>query len=113
MGFIYIIQQGNTNNYKIGYSNDPQERCKQLQTGNPQKLHLKEIFDCRNSSVTDHTIHNYLSNFNIKIPKDINSEFPEGKNSYKNTEWFYIEPEDYKNVCDRILYLIEHPDIMF
>lgn len=38
--FIYLIESEETKKLKIGYTNDPQQRCKSLQTGNSEKLNL-------------------------------------------------------------------------
>lgn len=38
MNYLYILQQNNESVYKIGISNDVEQRIKQLQTGNPKKI---------------------------------------------------------------------------
>lgn len=39
-GYVYFIKTEKTNQVKIGYSSNPLERLKSLQTGNPEKLIL-------------------------------------------------------------------------
>lgn len=49
MTFIYVIAPETGNTVKIGYSEDPEARLKQLQTGHPQQLkliHTEEVDDC-------------------------------------------------------------------
>jgi hypothetical protein len=43
---IYIIEEWLTKNVKIGYSSDPDERLKQMQTGNSNELELLHGFKC-------------------------------------------------------------------
>jgi hypothetical protein len=43
--FIYLAHQENSPYYKIGSSDNPQERIKQLQTANGELLELIEIFN--------------------------------------------------------------------
>ncbi len=43
---VYIIRQGNTRLFKIGVSNNPQRRLKNLQTGNPHPLKVVLSVPC-------------------------------------------------------------------
>lgn len=76
--YIYII--GNDKGYiKVGVSNNPKRRVKQLQTGNAQKLTLifTEEFECER---------HHLLNIEKAIHKQLKqmAEHCEG-------EWFYID----------------------
>lgn len=44
--YIYIIRQGDTRLFKIGVSNNPERRLKNLQTGNPHDLKILKQFRC-------------------------------------------------------------------
>lgn len=39
MNYVYIVGCGNSETVKVGYTNRPGERLKQLQAGNPEPLH--------------------------------------------------------------------------
>ena len=60
---IYIMRNENTNQYKIGISQNSYKRQKQLQTGNPNKIKL--IYLCKidpgiKAINVETTIHRYL-----------------------------------------------------
>ncbi len=40
MAFVYVIQATGTNRIKLGYSIQPEQRLKELQTGSPYKLKM-------------------------------------------------------------------------
>ncbi|HMS73497.1 MAG TPA: GIY-YIG nuclease family protein, partial [Baekduia sp.] len=42
-GFVYFIQQGDTGPVKIGRAKHPTKRIRDLQTGNPDELLLREV----------------------------------------------------------------------
>jgi hypothetical protein len=42
-GFVYFIQEQNDGPIKIGYSARPEKRLSDLQTGNPDQLHLRHV----------------------------------------------------------------------
>jgi predicted GIY-YIG superfamily endonuclease len=44
MRYIYLIQSLENSHYKIGISNNPQRRIKELQTGNSSQLRLVEVY---------------------------------------------------------------------
>jgi len=56
-GYVYIIQMGNSNNYKIGKSYDSFNRSKQLQTGNPSRLLVLNAFYCKDVDKLEKIIH--------------------------------------------------------
>lgn len=43
--FIYVIQMGDKQYFKIGVTNDLERRVKDLQTGNPLPLHIIDSFN--------------------------------------------------------------------
>lgn len=77
--YIYFIQSGRTNIYKIGKSNDPQGRLNGLQTANSIKLKLLHIFKADNATAAEEALHRVLHKKRM-----------EG-------EWFKLTPEE-KNI---------------
>lgn len=81
---VYILQSGNSNAYKIGRtSRDSQERVKELQTGNPEKLKLVKQYYEPYSEILENNVHKKLKENNIngefysdgkKIEKTIREE---------------------------------------
>ena len=73
--------------FKVGESNNPYKRVKNLQTGNPRRLYIYKIIECatkvRARAVED-TIHKRFSN-------------------KRNTgEWFSISKEEVDEICVEI-----------
>ncbi|MCA9932967.1 MAG: GIY-YIG nuclease family protein [Anaerolineales bacterium] len=58
--YVYIIQMGRKNIFKIGKSNDPNSRLASLQTANPYKLKFLNIFSADNASAAEETLHTAL-----------------------------------------------------
>lgn len=95
MGFVYLINNGKTDKYKIGVSKKPPNRIKGLQTGNPNEL-----------SITDF----YESDFYIKIETILHRVLKHKKyqeEEFKNLpgEWFKLKNEDvrrFKESCSSI-----------
>ena len=69
---VYIIKCQNTNFYKIGVSDNIEDRLKSLQTANPRKLILVSGFICKEP---------------FKLEKIIHSQY---KNERREGEWFEI-----------------------
>lgn len=64
MKYIYLINSEGTNKYKIGIAKNPNERVKQLQTGNSEKLEIVEIYKSKYASKIEKNFHrryNYTS----------------------------------------------------
>lgn len=72
-GFIYIITDGT--NIKIGNSKDPQKRCKQLQTSNPNNLSIVGFYPSDTPQLAEKLIHKRLSEYQVL------------------GEWFDLEPK--------------------
>lgn len=82
---VYIIRQGTTRFFKIGVSNNPQNRLKNLQTGNPHQLKLVFSVPCHGISAykAERIIHTYLHRDQVK------------------NEWFNI------NTDDRVIFIAQ------
>lgn len=64
---IYFIQAGENGPIKIGQSDNPEERLKQLQTANYQELKLLWIYDDTDDEVyTESNLHEELSHLKIR-----------------------------------------------
>ena len=58
MGKIYLINMENTNNYKIGITKrDIKIRINELKTGNPEILHLVNIYESENYQKIESWLH--------------------------------------------------------
>ena len=55
--YVYAIQEAETGRIKIGISRDPQQRLKQLQTGNSQELKLVAYQEAKNRFKDEHLAH--------------------------------------------------------
>lgn len=86
MPFVYFIcEQGNTNCFKIGKTeNHPADRLDQLQTGNPRKLVLYKWIEINDCSTAELYLHVVFSEKNIR------------------GEWFAINMNQIDNECDII-----------
>jgi len=92
--YVYIIQSGTSKKspVKIGMSDDPEKRIKQLQTGNPQVLRIIISIKCnsrKHSFDLEKTLHRMLSRNNIL------------------NEWFFVSK---KSLFDTINRLANNPD---
>lgn len=92
---VYIVQAGTKKNspVKIGMSDDPKKRIKQLQTGNPSVLRLLISIKCesrKHALELEKTLHRMLLNKNIL------------------NEWFRVKQ---KSLFDTINRFANNPDI--
>ena len=55
--YVYVIQMGNRNIFKIGKSNEPGGRLANLQTASPYKLKLLHFFAADNASAAEEQLH--------------------------------------------------------
>ena len=95
MGFIYLINSGQTNRFKIGVSIKPPQRKKGLQTGNPEELSLVSSYESDNYQKIETILHRTL-NHKKYIEEDFRS---------LGGEWFILTSEDISNFkanCKRI-----------
>lgn len=88
---LYIIQYGNTNQYKIGITKNLNKRISELQVGSPYELKLVKIWThTRREKIEEYerVIHRYLIKEGYQIRKD--------------SEWFRL--------CKPILKLLLAPN---
>ena len=82
---IYVIRAGNTNHYKIGYTERPiEERLKENQTGSPDKLSV--VFACDGDELKEQAIHADLIQFRTN----------------GGTEWFCLNESQIENLKERL-----------
>ena len=55
--FVYAIREKDTGNVKLGISRDPQQRLRQLQTGNSSELELVAYRKAENRFADERAIH--------------------------------------------------------
>ena len=58
MGFIYLIKNIETSEYKIGKSINPYKRLLQLQTGNTCRLEIVHLFETKLVDKVEKALHN-------------------------------------------------------
>ena len=74
---LYLIYARDVGRVKIGLSNDPTKRLKQLQTGSPVELELFAFKNYQNAHVKESELHQRFQNKRV------------------HGEWFELEPLDY------------------
>lgn len=78
---LYILRDGNTNNYKIGKTNNLKRRMKELQTGCPHKLEVIKLWKhTRKDKIARYE--RVLQNYYTKYSK------------HTKGEWFELTEED-------------------
>ena len=85
--YVYLISDSNTYNYKIGISNNPEKRIKELQTGNENKLKIIHKVLCENYKNVETALHNQYSFLKV------------------NGEWFELSNDDvisFPEYCQKI-----------
>lgn len=67
MGAVYLIgEAGNDGVYKIGRTSaGPAGRMKQLQTGNPEELYVREAFETKTPVRLEQMLHQRFANSNL------------------------------------------------
>jgi hypothetical protein len=102
MGYVYLLLQldfeGNES-YKIGITkNDPNLRCKQLQTGNPNKISLHRKYESKNYLKVERWLHR---KYQIKT---------EAKNEWRTLtdEQVFSFLDDCQVADDNIQFLLEN-----
>lgn len=95
MAFVYLIgERNNPNLFKIGSTRKKNilERLKQLQTGNPEELYIKEYFETSKPFLLENMLHRHY--------------FKE--NTFN--EWFELNEEKikgFKDTCEKYQNIIE------
>lgn len=59
---IYLIKDGE-DRYKIGYSKNPKERLKQLQTAGATVYEIIYEIECKHTTKVETALHNYLNQY--------------------------------------------------
>ena len=88
-GWIYIIQSGEDEKYKIGCTEkNPNKRLKELdKTGNPDILTLIDYFEVEDMYFVEKEIHNQLKEYRIR----------------RDREWFKIDLKKLKHIVDEFI----------
>lgn len=61
MGYVYLIYEPSTGNYKIGVTTGSIERrMKKLQTGNSSELHVAKYFQCEHPFKLEAMLHAFF-----------------------------------------------------
>jgi len=85
--YVYLIRSGGNGYCKIGVSNNPENRRKQLQTSNPYILTLENQYETEFANLVEKTLHRRYSHYRT------------------NGEWFDLPIEDqinFINECKKI-----------
>jgi hypothetical protein len=101
MGYVYLIleiNQSGQEQHKIGISkNEPTNRLKQLQTGNPNQISILHTYESKNYKKIENMLHKRYRTFK----------------TLANNEWFSLNNDDVLNftqICkkqDDMLILLE------
>jgi len=76
---VYVIRQGTTRRYKVGFTNNVHRRLRTLQTGNAEVLSLvsfAEAPSCISARAAEHAVHQHLRRYRV---------------SGGGTEWFELD----------------------
>jgi hypothetical protein len=66
-GYVYLIRQGVTDLYKIGFTNRPlQERLPELQTGNPHRLRVVAQMHAARAKLIEDSLHLFCIQYNVR-----------------------------------------------
>ena len=88
MYIMYILRNGNTNQYKIGITNKLNRRLKELQTGCPLELQVVKIwthYQRETIEKYERVLHNYFTQCGCRIRE--------------NGEWFMLTKADINFLC--------------
>lgn len=80
---IYLIKDGE-DRYKIGYSKNPKDRLKQLQTAGATVYELVYEIECLYTTKIEKALHRFYSRF------------------HENGEWFNLPYDEVKNFPDLV-----------
>ena len=94
MGWIYLINELGTYNYKIGVTNakDIEKRKKKLQTGNSDELFITREFSTDVPFKLEKMLHRHYAKYNIL------------------NEWYELTDElaiDFPNICQKYVKIME------
>jgi len=92
--YVYLIRLGDTDVYKIGFSKNPKNRIKYLQTANPYELVLVESYLSSRANVLEKTLHRRFGSHKVD------------ENEYKlKGEFFKLDNDTvkkFKETCEKI-----------
>ena len=108
MKYVYLIRLGDTDIYKIGFSKNPKNRIKYLQTANPYTLTLVDSYACKRAIVVEGTLHRRFNGMKVD------------ENETKlNGEFFRLDNDTvkkFKDICRKIdenLEIIENMSTLY
>jgi predicted GIY-YIG superfamily endonuclease len=87
--YVYLIQAGDTDYYKIGIASSPEVRLKEIQTGNPLKVSIIGVigFPDRGSAiVVESMLHKKLSDYRAS-----GEWFIIDSSIYEKIKWFFSD----------------------
>lgn len=85
---LYVLQNGDTNQFKIGRTKDLNQRLAQLQTGCPGELKIVTLWKHPQEKIIKHyerVLHNYFTKCGCRIRP--------------NGEWFELRTPDLAQLC--------------
>jgi len=88
MQIMYILQNGDTNEYKIGITNDLNRRLGELQTGCPNELKVIKLYTHYQRKIIEkyeRILHNYYTKCGCRIRP--------------NGEWYKLTKADINFLC--------------
>jgi len=89
MKYVYLIKLEEIDIYKIGFSKNPKNRIKGLQTANPYELVLIESYLSDRANILEKTLHRRFASFKVD------------ENEYKlKGEFFKLDTNSVKNFKD-------------
>jgi hypothetical protein len=91
--YVYLIRMGRTKFYKIGKSNDPQNRLASMQTASPHKLKLLHTFKADNATAAEEALHAALHHHR------------------QEGEWFKLSDEQRDTITSITAYTSNHATI--
>lgn len=89
-GYVYVLREGNGTLYKIGRALDVNERVRNLQTGNPRKLNIKQ----KPYEVSDYTAAENAAH------KAVEDDYK--ANLGGGTEWYEVKDEERETFFGKI-----------
>jgi len=90
---VYLIQNGNSNRYKIGIAQNIKRRIAELNCSNPDRVGLLFFYPCINAQYLERRIHNNFKKYRIN-----NEWFDLDKNQVSECIEFIKDPR----VCDHV-----------
>lgn len=64
-GYIYLLKEEGTNNFKLGRAKQPKRRLRDLKTGNPRQIRIVVTIKCADYKKTEIGIHKKYAHYRI------------------------------------------------